>query len=82
MKPDIDDDAVVLLSLLHEIGFINARVPDAHASRGFTHVHFVDEPHFVKLSNWNDMQAAHWEVHPAFRSWLIAEQKSALRRTT
>jgi len=81
MKPDNEDDAVSLLSLLHETGFLNPRVPDTTATRQFAHILFADDPHFVKMSNWNNMQAARWEVHPAFRSWLISEQKSSLTRT-
>jgi hypothetical protein len=66
-----DDDAILILKLLHETGFINPRVPDARQPRGFRHILFSDAPHFVEKANWNGMQAAIWEIHPAFRSYLL-----------
>lgn len=71
IQPGSDDSAVVALQLLHEAGFLNARVPDNRQPKGFRHVHFSDEPNFVERSNWNELQAAQWEIHPAFRSRLI-----------
>ena len=80
MKPESDDDAVVILSLLHEAGFVNPRLKDASLPRGFRHVLFRDDPNFARMANWNQMQAAHWEVHPAFRTYLIGIQESRKQR--
>lgn len=82
IKPGDDDDAIRLLQFLHEVGFINPRVHDVRQPRGFRHINFQDDPYFVQRSNWNNMQAATWEVHPAFRSFLIAaNQDLAARRS-
>jgi hypothetical protein len=70
-----DDDAVHLLHFLHETGFVNPRTADAQMPRGFKHTSFTDNPHFVTMNNWNALQAATWEIHPAFRSHLIAMRK-------
>lgn len=67
-----DDDAILLLALLHEAGFINPRVSDHRHPRLFRHITFLDDPHFVQISKWNAMQAARWEVHPAFRTHLLS----------
>jgi len=75
LKPGNDDDALVILSLLHESGFLNARVPDNRQPNKYRHIGFLDDPHLVQNSRWNDLQAARWEVHPAFRTYLIALQK-------
>jgi len=71
IRPGEDDDAIRLLRFLHEIGFINPRVHDARQSKKYRHINFHDDPYFVQKSNWNNMQAATWEIHPAFRSFLL-----------
>jgi hypothetical protein len=80
MKPDADEDAIKILSLLHETGFLNPRVPDRTKPRGFRHILFQDDPNFVKYSNWNTMQGATWEVHPAFRTYLIGIKNAQIAR--
>lgn len=75
IKPDSDEDALVLLSLLHESGFLNARIPDTRQPDKYRHIGFLDDPHLVQQSRWNELQATRWEVHPAFRTYLIALQK-------
>lgn len=71
MKPQNDSDAIRILSLLHETGFINPAVRDHRQSRDFRHILFHEDPDFVKITNRNNMQGATWEVHPAFRSFLL-----------
>lgn len=71
LHPEKDEDAILILSLLHETGFINARTPDTSKQRGFRHINFQDEPNFTHFSNWNNLQGATWEIHPAFRNYLI-----------
>lgn len=81
IKPSDDDDAIRLLKFLHEIGFINPRMADARQPRGFRHINFNDDPYFVQKSNWANMQACTWEIHPAFRSFLLGlKQDLAARR--
>jgi hypothetical protein len=80
IKPDDDDDALRLLRFLHEIGFINPRLSDSRKPKDFRHVTFNDDPYFVQRANWNTLQAARWEIHPAFRSFLIGEQADKLAR--
>ncbi len=71
IQPGSDELAMSALQLLHEVGFVNARVPDTRQHKKFRHVQFSDEPNFVEYANWNELQAAQWEIHPAFRSRLI-----------
>ena len=80
LHPNSDGDAILILRLLHEAGFINPRLNDASKSRGFMHILFHDDPNFVKLENWNAMQAAKWEVHPAFRTYLMGIRDARLNR--
>jgi hypothetical protein len=70
LQPDTDDSALALLALLHETGFLNARVADTRQSRGFRHINFQDDAGFVQRTRWNELQGARWEVHPAFRDYL------------
>lgn len=71
LKPGQDEDAILLLSLLHESGFINARVRDTSKTRDYRHVTFLDDSNLVQMSRWNELQAAQWEVHPVFRSYIL-----------
>ena len=80
LKPQNEEDSILLLSLLHEAGFINPRILDDRRPRGFRHILFQDDPNFVKFANWNSMQTATWEVHPAFRTYLLTAKKDALAR--
>lgn len=80
LRPDVDDDAIAILRLLHEAGFLNPRVVDNTMHRGFRHILFHDDPNFVKLANWNNMQGAQWEVHPAFRTYLIGVKQAKLAK--
>ena len=80
LRPDVDDDAVAILRLLHETGFLNPRVADNTMPRGFRHILFHDDSNFVKLANWNFMQGARWEIHPAFRTYLIGVKQSQLAK--
>jgi hypothetical protein len=76
LKPQVDADAITILALLHEVGFINPRVPDSTKKRGFDHILFSNDSNFTKLENWNEMQAATWEIHPAFRTYLLGVRES------
>lgn len=80
LRSDSDDDAITILRLLHEAGFLNPRVVDATKPKGFRHILFHDDSNFVKLANWNSMQGARWEVHPAFRTYLIGIKQAKLAR--
>lgn len=80
IKPGDDEDAIRLLRFLHEVGFLNPRIKDDRMPRGFRHVNFQDDPHFVAMANWNTMQGAHWEIHPAFRSFLLSASEDRTAR--
>jgi hypothetical protein len=80
LHTDSDEDAIIMLRLLHEAGFINPRIPDNDMSKKFKHILFHDDSNFVKLANWNVMQGAKWEIHPAFRSYLIGIKHAKLSR--
>ena len=82
LRPDVDDDAIAILRLLHEAGFINPRIADKAMPRGFRHILFHDDSNFVKLANWNSMQGARWEIHPAFRTYLIGVKQAQLAKLT
>jgi len=70
LRQNVDNDAVAILRLLHETGFLNARVIDNAMPRKFRHILFHDDPNFANIANWNSMQGARWEIHPAFRTYL------------
>lgn len=65
------DDIFSLWRFLHEIGFLNARVSDNRMKDGYRHISVDDDPDLVSIARWNDMQKIAWEIHPAYRSYLI-----------
>lgn len=81
LRPGVDGDAIAILRLLHETGFLNPRVVDTTKPRGFRHILFHEDANFVKLDNWNSMQGATWEIHPAFRTYLIGVKQAQMART-
>lgn len=80
LRPDVDDDAIAILRLLHETGFMNPRIVDNTMTRKFRHILFHDDSNFAKLANWNVMQGARWEIHPAFRTYLIGVKQAQLAK--
>lgn len=80
LRPGDGDDVIKLLALVHESGFLNARVPDDTKPLKYRHVTFLDDPNLVQGSRWNDLQSARWEVHPVFRTYLIAIQRERANR--
>lgn len=80
IKQADEDHALTLLKFLHEIGFINPRTKDVRRPRGFRHINFNDDPYFVLKSNWSNMQACTWEIHPAFRTFLLGTKQDLSAR--
>jgi len=79
LRPGDRDDFVRLLELVYEFGLLNARVTDSSQSRGFRHISFLDDPHLIQISRWNELQGATWEIHPVFRTYILSlkdEQKA------
>ncbi len=74
---DTDISIFQLWKYLYEIGFLNARVSDSREKEEYRHITVDDEPDLVSKTRWNDMQSMLWEIHPAYRSFLITEQKNS-----
>jgi len=73
---DDDNSIFELWKYLYEIGFLNARTSDRREKDGYRHITVDNEPDLVSKTRWNDMQSKLWEIHPAYRSFLIEEQKN------
>ncbi len=69
------DDVFSLWRYLHEIGFLNARVSDSRERDGYRHISSEEDPELVSRSRWNEMQSILWEIHPAYRDYLIKVTK-------
>jgi hypothetical protein len=75
-----DENAMFRLwNFLYNIGLFFPRVSDKREPKGYRHIYAEDQPIFVHPSKWNEMQAAVWEIHPAFRDFMIqvSQDKSA-----
>lgn len=79
LNPNSEGDALLMLGLLHEIGFINPRVVDKNKPRGFNHVTFEKNPYFTRGTNKGELYNSTWEIHPAFRSFLKKEKEKAYK---
>jgi ABC-type antimicrobial peptide transport system, ATPase component len=73
IKPGSQEDFMFLWNFLHELGFLNPCVPDSRMPKGFRHIMYNENPSYVSVSNLNEMRASTWEVHPAYRSYLLKE---------
>ncbi|QBG45882.1 hypothetical protein EGM51_00065 [Verrucomicrobia bacterium S94] len=69
-------DIFLLWRFLHEIGVWNPCIPDNREDRNFRHMLFDDHPNFIEESNWSNMQKTMWELHPAYRSYLLEQRKN------
>jgi hypothetical protein len=66
-----DSDHIFLLwQLLYEMGFLCARIP-AVEEDAVKHIRYENDSRLIAKTNWNEMQALEWEIHPAYRSYLI-----------
>lgn len=65
------EEIFALWNFLHQIGFLNPCTPDNRQKRNFRHIRFKEDRNFTSQSNWNNMQKVIWEIHPAYRSYLL-----------
>jgi hypothetical protein len=75
LKPEDRDHVFLLWRFLHEIGFLNARVTDTRQKNGYRHITVDEDPDLISVARWNDMQKIAWEIHPAYRDYLIKIQQ-------
>ena len=75
VRPGSNEGTFALWEFLYIIGFIYPRVSDSRQPKGYRHILAREQPKFVSQKNWNEMQAALWEVHPAYRDYLISVAK-------
>lgn len=80
LQSDSNENALRLLSFLYRVGFLNAR--RGRPGGRYIHVSPADEPNLVSEANHNNLQTIFWEVHPAFRDFLISHQTELLHRRT
>lgn len=66
------DDALKLLAFLYRVGFLNAR--ETKPGGRYVHISPSDRPNLVSAINHNELQSIFWEVHPAFRDFLLSHQ--------
>jgi hypothetical protein len=81
VHPGNNEDLILLWSFLHELGFLNPCVPDSSKKKGYRHIEYKENPDFVSATNLNEMRASVWEVHPAYRSFLIKEIENEKRKS-
>lgn len=81
MKPQDDDDVLLLLQFLFDYDVLNARVSDAREKDGYRFARPNDDPLLVSRGRWSDLQKIVWEVNPAFRDHLIAVQRDEAAAT-
>lgn len=78
LHPGNEDDALSLLDFLFKLGFLNARIADRAMPDGYGHVDPMRDPRLVDRSRLNELQSVVWEVHPAYRDFLLREQRAPL----
>jgi hypothetical protein len=74
VSPDSNEGLFAIWEFLYITGFLLPRVSDDRERQGYRHINASENPKFVSERNWNEMQAALWEIHPAYRDYLISVQ--------
>lgn len=77
LRSAVGDHVFSIWRLLFQTGFLNARVNNPAKKDGYDHVREEMDSEFASTSRWNEMQAAHWEVNPAYRDYLIKVQRES-----
>ncbi|MHB2060276.1 P-loop ATPase, Sll1717 family [Pseudomonas monsensis] len=80
LKPAREEDVLSLWALLFQAGVFYPRVSDSRQKEGYRFVLPHEEPGLITKARWNDLQQSLWEVHPAFRDFLIAEKNEQSAR--
>jgi hypothetical protein len=65
------DHAFLLWAFLYEAGFLNARILDDRQAKEHRHTMYREDPTLVSRPRWHEMEKTDWEVHPAYRSFLV-----------
>ena len=78
LQSDSSEHALRVLAFLFRIGFLNAR--RSRPGGRYVHISPSDEPNLVSETGRNELQSVSWEVHPAFRDFLISHQAELLHR--
>ncbi|TSK08713.1 MAG: hypothetical protein FPO08_05260 [Geobacter sp.] len=76
VKQTDESSIFALWKLLYDIEFLTPRMPDVRKVRGFRHISPRHDKNLVDPSRWTDMQKCAWDIHPAYRSFLIEVKKS------
>jgi len=74
LRPDNDDDFLLLLQFLFDYDILNARMSDIREKDGYRFIRPWDDLTLVSRGRWVDLQQIVWEVNPAFRDYLITVQ--------
>lgn len=74
LRPDNDDDFLVLLQFLFDYDIVNARMSDIREKDGYRFIRPWDDVTLVSRGRWSDLQQIVWEINPAFRDYLITVQ--------
>ena len=80
LHSETNEHALRILSFLFRVGFLNAR--RSRPGGRYIHVLPADEPNLVSEANHNELQSLSWEIHPAFRDFLLSHQSELLSRRT
>jgi hypothetical protein len=74
IRPDVEDDVFEIWRFLYLCHVLNARVSDSTEKEGYRHLNPEDDPMLPTKARWNEMQKMLWEINPAFRDYLVAQQ--------
>ena len=80
IRPSVEADIFDLWKFLYLSGVLNARVSDSSAREGYRHIVPEADPLLVSKARWNEMQQNLWEVNPAYRDFLISQQRENAKK--
>lgn len=81
LRQGSEEDIFEVWRLFYSIGFLSARASDSTKPNGYAYISPSSDPRLVSKARWNDLQKLLWEIHPAYRDFLIARQQQRQRET-
>lgn len=75
LRPQNDEDFLLLLQFLFDYDVLNARISDVREKDKYRFARPSDNSMLISPGRWSDLQKIVWEVNPAFRDYLIGVQR-------
>ncbi|MGE3293730.1 MAG: hypothetical protein AB7I59_20545 [Geminicoccaceae bacterium] len=75
VRPNVEADILRLWNFLFLNGILNARISDPGQKDGYRFIALEEDPMLVGDPRWKDVERCIWEIHPAYRDFILQRQR-------